>query len=90
MYSVCYRAFILLDMLEKLKKQYEKLGEEIAEIENNQPEKWVKIFAPMWSDSQGNTSRYSISYIRFDELNKVNDYKILEEYSDRGVMLNAL
>lgn len=77
-------------MLEKLKKQYEKLAEEIAEIENNQPEKWLKIFAPMWSDGKGNTIRYEISYIRADELPKVSDYKILEEYSDRGAMLNAI
>ena len=76
-------------MLEKLKKQYEKLGEEITKIENNQPEKWLKIFAPMWTD-KGNTIRYEISYIRADELPKVSDYKILEEYSDRGTMLNAL
>lgn len=85
----CYRAFILLGMLKKIKKQYEKLGKEIAEIENNQPGKWVKIFAPMWSDGKGNTIRYSISYIRVDELPKVSDYKILEEYSDRDTMLNA-
>lgn len=77
-------------MSEKLKKQYKKLGEEITKLENNQPEKWVKIFAPMWSDGKGNTTRYSISYIRFDQLDKVNDYKILEEYSDRNVMLNTL
>lgn len=77
-------------MSEKLKKQYKKLGEEITKLENNQPEKWVKIFAPMWSDGKGNTTQYSISYIRFDQLDKVNDYKILEEYSDRNVMLNTL
>ena len=77
-------------MLEKLKKQYKKLGEEISKIENNQPEKWLKIFAPMWFDGEGNTTRYEISYIRADELPKVSDYKILEEYSDRGMMLNAL
>jgi hypothetical protein len=77
-------------MLEELKKQYEKLGEKIAEIENNQPEKWLKIFAPMWSDGKGNTIRYEISYIRFDELYKVNDYKILEEYIDKCAMLNSL
>lgn len=83
-------AFILVSMLEKLKKQYEKLGQEISEIENNQPEKWVKIFAPMWSDGKGKTIRYSISFIRFDELPKVSDYKILEEYSNKFAMLNAL
>jgi len=77
-------------MLEKLKKQYKKLGQEITKIENNQPEKWLKIFAPMWTDGKGNTIRYEISYIRADELHKVIDYKILEEYSDRGTMLNAL
>ncbi len=77
-------------MLENLKKQYKKLGDEIAEIENNQSEKWLKIFSPMWSDGKGNTIRYEISYIRGDELHKLNDYKILEEYSDRGAMLNAL
>ena len=77
-------------MLEKLKKQYEKLGKEIIEIENNQPEKWVKIFAPMWSDEKGNTTRYAISYIRFDELYKVSDFKILEEYSNKSEMLSIL
>jgi hypothetical protein len=77
-------------MLEKLKKQYEKLGKEIIEIENNQPEKWVKIFAPMWSDEKGNTTRYAISYIRFDELYKVSDFKILEEYNNKSEMLSIL
>jgi hypothetical protein len=77
-------------MLERLKEQYKKLGEEIAQIENSQPEKWYKIFAPMWNDGKGNTIRYEISYIRADELHKISDYKILEEYSDKGMMLNAL
>ena len=44
----------------------------------------------MWTDGKGNTIRYEISYIRADEIHKVTDYKILEEYSDRGTMLNAL
>jgi hypothetical protein len=77
-------------MLERLKEQYKKLGEEIAQIENSQPKKWYKIFAPMWNDEKGNTIRYEISYIRADELHKISDYKILEEYSDKGMMLNAL
>jgi hypothetical protein len=58
--------------------------------ENNQPEKWYKIFAPMWNDGKGNTIRYEISFIRADELHKISDYKILEEYSDKGMMLNGL
>ena len=73
-----------------LKKQYEKLGKEIEEIENSQPEKWYKIFAPMWCENDGTTSRYSISYINENALHKVVGYKILEEYSDKGTMLNTL
>tara|TARA_B110000014_G_C19919595_1_gene475738 strand:- start:443 stop:679 length:237 start_codon:yes stop_codon:yes gene_type:complete len=76
--------------LSKLKKQYEKLGEEIQEIENSQPEKWYKVFAPMWSENDGTIIRFSISYINETALKKVDGYKILEEYSDKGTMLNAL
>ena len=76
--------------IDNLKKQYEKLGKEIEEIENSQPEKWYKIFSPMWSENDGTTSRYSISYINEAALLKVAGYKILEEYSDKGTMLNAL
>jgi len=76
--------------LSKLKKQYEKLGKEIQEIENSQPEKWYKIFAPMWCENDGTITRFSISYINETALKKIYEYKILEEYSDKGAMLNAL
>jgi len=76
--------------LDKLKKQFEKLGKEIEKIENSQPEKWYKIFAPMWTEGDGTISRYSISYINETALRKVEGYKIIEEYSDKGIMLNAL
>ena len=76
--------------INELKKQYKKLGKEIQEIENSQPEKWYKIFAPMWSENNGTITRFSISYINETALKKVDGYKVLEEYSDKRAMLNAL
>ncbi len=76
--------------INKLKLQYEKLGKEIEKLENPNNEKWYKILAPMWTDSDGTTSRYNISYINKTALQKVNDYILLEEYSDKKMMTDII
>ena len=77
-------------MLDELKQQYAKLGDEITKIENNTSEKWVKVFSPEWRDGNGKTTRYGISYFLYDELYRITDYTILKEYSNRATMLNSL
>jgi hypothetical protein len=73
--------------LKKLKEQYEKLGEEIKTFEDNNPDKWYKIFAPMWLDNDGNCTRYEVSYICGELLEDVDDCTIMETYSDKNQML---
>jgi hypothetical protein len=74
-------------MLEKLKEQYKKLGEEINKIDT---EKWYKVFAPKCRNEVGITVRYEITYIRGDELSEIRDFEILKEYSNKLALIEEL
>jgi len=76
----------LYDASERLLNKLKKLDD----IKNNKNEKWYKIFAPIWTNTDGKITRYSITYISETALKEVSDYRILETYSNKEAMLNII
>jgi hypothetical protein len=75
--------------LDKLKKQYKKLGDEIDDLQNKDNEVWYKIIASKWMNNEVCTA-YSIFYVKASELMLANDYTILRTYINRDEMMKSI